>query len=425
MATEIVMPAMEMAQDTGTLVRWLKDEGELVRKGEPLMEIETDKVTLEIEAPADGRLSDVRARAGETLPVGAVIGLLLRDDETRALPDTVVAASPVAHRLAAEHQLDLSEVSASGRRIRKDDVLQFLAARQPGAAENSRLTPASPKARRLSRENDLELAAIKGTGPGGAVLAADIRAKLSEEDLTVSRPVEATENTSLYRVVPLTNMRETIARRMQQSYQTAPHVSLSLSVNMREALRLVKHLKSDISAESRHPLTVTALIAKAIGIALIEHPRLNAHFVGKEIHEYSTVNLGIAVALGDGLMVPVIKHIERKRLFEIQSELSELASRARARTLNPTEIKDSTFTLSNLGMFGVEHFNSILNPPEVGILAVGTIFETAVKKKRKVAFRPTMQITLSVDHRAVDGAVGAAFLKKLKETLENPYLIMV
>lgn len=424
MATEIVMPAMEMAQDVGTLVRWLKDEGEFVRKGEPLMEIETDKVTLEIEAPADGRLSDVRARAGETLPVGAVIGLLLRDDETRALADTVVAASPVAHRLAAEHQLDLSEVSVSGKRIRKDDVLQFLAARQPGTAEISRQVPASPKARRLSRENAIELASIRGTGPGGAVLVADIRAKLSEEAFTTSRPVEATENASLYRIVPLTNMRETIARRMQQSYQNAPHISLSLSVSVQEIMRLLKHLKSATHTQGSQPPTITAVIAKAIGIALTKYPRLNAHFVGNEIHEYRAVNLGVAVALDDGLIVPVIQHIERKGLTEIQTELTDMASRARARALKPNEFKGSTFTLSNLGMFGIEHFNSILNPPEVGILAVGAICETAIKYKKKIVFRPRMQITLSVDHRAVDGAVAAAFLKTLKETMENPYLLM-
>ncbi len=420
MTTEIVMPALEMAQDSGKLVRWLKAEGDTVRKGEPLMEVETDKVTVEIEAPAAGILSSLSARDGDEVPVGRTIALLVSESELAVARPSAIAASPVARRIAAEHKLDLGQLANGAGRIEKADVLEYLKARDAGSETVVRLIPASPKARRLALDHGLELTALSGSGPDGAVLVSDVQAVLRRQKADVLAAAASDE----YRVVPISGMRRVIAERMQASAQV-PQIALTSSADMTEVLRLVEKLKPAILTETGHRLTLSAVLAKAIGAALLRHPRLNAHVVGPEIREFAAVHLGIAVALDDGLIVPVVQQVERKGLAALQTELVDLTGRARIGKLKAGEIKGSTFTLSNLGMFGVEHFTAILNPPEVGILAVGAIQERAVGVDGQLALRPFMQMTLCVDHRAVDGAVGAAFLKTLKETLENPYLLMV
>jgi len=404
MATEIVMPALEMAQDSGRLVRWLKAEGELVRKGEPLMEIETDKVTVEIEATASGILASVSAHGGDEVPVGQVIGLLLSEDESAATLPASITASPVARRLAAgaEQIEKANELSLESPQSTSKPILQSI--------------PASPKARRLAAEHGLELSAVAGSGPDGAVLAADVQAYL----IQVKAHIE--DN---YRVIPLIGMRKIIAARLYTSYQTAPHIALTVSVNMTETLRLLEKLKPTIQTETGYNLTITTVLSKAVSTVLVKHPRLNAHLIENEIREYTVVHLGVAVALDDGLIVPIIRNVEHKGLAVIQSDLHDLTQRARAGKLKSHEIKGSTFTLSNLGMFGIEQFTAILNPPEVGILAVGVIEERAIGVDGQVVLRPMMQMTLNVDHRAVDGAVAAAFLKTLKETLENPYRFII
>ena len=210
---------------------------------------------------------------------------------------------------------------------------------------------------------------------------------------------------------------------MQQSAQAAPHISLSLSVDVGELQRLVERLSSQIESETGAPLKMTPVLAKVTAAALEKHPRLNAHFVGEEIHQYSAIHLGIAVALDDGLIVPVVRDVGGKKLTDVQVEMQDLLSRARSGRLRPEEIKGGTFTISNLGMFGIEQFTSIVNPPEIGILSVGAIADRAVKANDQIALRPMMQVTVNVDHRAVDGAVAADFLKTLKSLFENPYLL--
>lgn len=394
MPTEIIMPAMEMAQDTGRLVRWLKPEESFVRKGEPLMEIETDKVTVEIESPADGILSAVTAHEGDEIPVGQVIGLLLGEHER------VAVASPIPSNVSIVQKAEVS------------------AYRQPTpsapATNHGEAILASPKARRLAAESNLDLWAIRGSGPDGAILAADVESVLPTRT-----------ETSPARVIPIKGVRKIIADRLQASYQTAPHIALTLAINMTEALRVFDREKHTVQAETGHALTLTALLCKFIADALMKHPRLNAHLVNDEIHEYNTVHLGIAVALDDGLIVPVIRHVERKGLAAIQTELHDLSERARAGKLKPEEVKGSTFTLSNLGMFGVEQFTAILNPPEVGILTVGAVQETPVGVNGQLVLQPMMQVTLCTNHRAVDGAVAAAFLQTSKQMMENLGLVLV
>lgn len=441
MAVEIVMPALEMAQETGTLVRWLKAEGELVRQGEPLMEIETDKVTVTIESPAAGRLANVGAQAGDEIPIGQVIAVLLAEGESAPPPvkpasgtavsrvseRQPVAATPIARRLAADHDLDLGQIPSAAGRITKEDVVAYLQRHAPPSAGPGapRLRPASPKARRLAAEHGLALADLVGSGPEGAVQVADVRAALAHRADVLPTAEVPPSPPDEYDIVPIQGKRKLIAERLQASSQTAPHIALTLSIDMTEVLRLMERLRASIAAQTGQTLTITAVLAKLVGATLRRHPRLNAHVVEEEIRRFTSVHLGIAVALDDGLIVAVIRHIERKGLAAIQAELHDLTARARTGGLKPDEVKGSTFTVSNLGMFGIEQFTAILNPPEVGILAVGVIQETPVGVGGQIVLRPMMQLTLNADHRAVDGAVAAAFLKELKEAMENPYLLLI
>ncbi len=443
MPVEIVMPAMEMAQNTGKLVHWLKTEGEFVNKGEPLLLIETDKVTVEIEAPASGILSNLTAVDGDEVSVGHVIAQLLTMEESSCRVEASrqspgagpfkehkqVAVTPVARRLAEERGLDLSQIPVRAGRIEKGDVLAYLESHQTSSAQSqsqssTRLIPASPKARRLAAEQGLEWANLVGSGPQGAVLAADLKVALGKPVAVEPAVVSSLHGAGEYRVVPITGIRQTIAQRLLASYQNAPHIALTISVNMTEARRLIERLGPDPQSPTKGSLTTTAVLARIIGLILLKYPRLNAHLVEGEIREFTSVHLGIAVALDEGLIVPVIRSIEHKGLWSIQSELQELSERARTRALKPHEVRGSTFTVSNLGMFGIEQFTSILNPPEVGILSVGVIHDTPVAISGDITLQPMMQITLNADHRAVDGALAAAFLQALKQSLENPYLLL-
>ncbi|MDE0610747.1 MAG: 2-oxo acid dehydrogenase subunit E2 [Anaerolineaceae bacterium] len=471
----VVMPALEMAQETGTLLRWLKQEGEPVQRGEPLMEIETDKVTLEIEAGGSGVLAQVSAAPGDVVPVGQVIALLLAEGEaaesvapasSAALTpnpfpsrgaDSQLAASPLARRLAAEHGVDLRHVRAASGRITKSDVEAWLERRQeeatpvpmplsgptPGGSPSGRgalgnaegrdvnvAIPASPLARRLAAERGIDLAALEGSGPEGAVLVADVTAAVREAEAasaaeTIVAAAEPTVAHDLRRVVPLTGMRGAIAARTQASAQAAPHISLTLGADMRAALLLQQQLSSAVEAASGHKLTLTAVLARVVAETLGSHPRLNAQLLDDGIHELRAVNLGVAVALDDGLLVPVIRDCGGLGLAELQARLQELAQRARARQLASSGMGGGSFTLSNLGMYGIEHFTAIINPPEVAILSVGAVQECVVADAGQVAVRPMLQLTINVDHRAVDGAVAAAFLRDVKRLLEDPWSLLV
>ncbi len=400
MAVEIVMPAVEMAQDSGILVRWLKAEGEFVKQGEPVMEIETDKTVFEFEAPGSGTLANVSAKEGDEIPVGQVVAVLLAEGESA--PSGAAAAAPSAAAPVAENSASTDGAAQAQPQ-----------AAQPGVGK---LPLASPKARRLAKEAGISLAGVRGSGPDGAVLAADV----AQQAGAAAAPSVAEDG---YEVIPLKGKRRIIAQRMQQSAQAAPHISLSLSVDVGELKRLVERLSSQVESETGAPLKMTPVLAKVTAAALEKHPRLNAHFVDEEIHQYSAIHLGIAVALDDGLIVPVIRDVGGKKLTDVHVEMQDLLSRARSGRLRSEEIKGGTFTISNLGMFGVEQFTSIVNPPEIGILSVGAIADRAVKAKDEIELRPMMQVTVNVDHRAVDGAVAADFLKTLKSLFENPYLL--
>ena len=378
MPTNVIMPALELAQETGKVLHWLKAPGDLVRKGESIVEIETDKVTVEIEAPASGILSDVTARAGDVVPVGQAIALIVAPGE---------AASPLARKTAEQEHSTAAAVPAA------------------------RLAAASPKARRLAAERGRDVSALRGSGPGGAVLAADVAtAKLPE--VPPARSVEAPGVGTVWRIM---------AERMTASWTTAPHFYLVREVNVS---RLVSWLEKARKQTGAH-VTYTDLLVKLVAAAISQHPAVNASWKDGAIVRNADINIGLAVAIDDGLVVPVLHRADTLGLAELATRREDLVSRAQAGKLRPPDIQGGGFTISNLGMYGVDAFNAIVNPPQAAILAVGRIADRVVAVNGEPAVQPTMMLTLSCDHRALDGARGAQFLGALADLIEEPLALLV
>jgi pyruvate dehydrogenase E2 component (dihydrolipoamide acetyltransferase) len=467
------MPKLEMAQETATVIEWLKQEGEQVEKGEPLLTVETDKVTVEIESPASGILAGVRVAPQQVVPVTEIIAYILQPGEElpEELPQVTKAPAPpppqaprtppvaatfVAQRLAAAHGVDLSTVAGTGPggRITKTDV-EFVLSEAEGTALAVPPHPAAepppgriratPAARRVARERGVDLSAVTGSGPRGRVQAADALALA----LTPAPSPEVGRGENL---IPLQGMRRTIAERMTASYQTTPHITFTVRVDMSgfEGTRARLNARAEATGQPR--VSATALFVKAVAWALKHHPWLNSTLRqaqgghlrqrsgqalrDEEIHLLPEINVGVAVALppsfppiggdeGGGLIVPVVHQADRKSVAEIGAEVNDLTTRAREGQLTPAEVAGGTFTVSNLGPFGIEQFTAIINPPQAAILAVGaTRPEPVVDEEGEVVVRPVMRMTLSADHRVVDGATAARFLADLREALEAPTLLL-
>jgi pyruvate dehydrogenase E2 component (dihydrolipoamide acetyltransferase) len=420
MATPVIMPKFGMTQQEATVVRWLRQEGEAVEQGEPLLEAETDKTIMEVEAPAAGLLRGVRARPGEVVPVTAVMAYVVQPGE--ALPEGAAEAgapqraTPLARKMAAEAGIDIGAVPPSGLvgRVRRQDVEDYLA--QP-AEEKPRATPA---ARRLAREEGLDLAAVQGRGPRGRIQEADVRAAAGPRPQAAAVPVSAGGE----QVLPLQGIRRTIAGRMLESYRSAPHITLTVEADMTAAQTLRAELNALAEATSGPRVSVTAVVVKVCACALRRHPLVNASLRGEAIHLHEQANIGVAVALEEGLIVPVIRQAERLGIGEIARALEDLAARARQGRLLPDDVSGGSFTVSNLGMYGIDHFTAIINPPESAILAVGRVVKRALvvedPEGDQVAIRPMMKMTLSADHRVLDGATAAQFLQDLVHALEHP-----
>ena len=434
MPTNVIMPALELAQESGKVLHWLKLPGDTVTKGEPLVEIETDKVTTEIEAPASGALGDVTARDGDVVPVGQTIALIFAPDEARsvgkapavapppradrvaavAAPAATVKASPLAREVAREHGVDLAQVRAAGGKIEKADVLAHIASRKdPGAADGTaaRLSAASPKARRLAAERGLDIRALRGSGPGGAVLAADITATEPREAPSTAR-VEAPGVGTVWRIM---------AERMTASWTSAPHFYLFREVNVSRLISWRERASTQTGARITYP----DLVVKLVAAALSRHPGVNASWKDGTIVRNAHINIGLGVAIDDGLVVPVIHRADTLSLAEIAARREDVVSRGQAGKLRPADIQGGGFTISNLGMYGVDAFNAIVNPPQAAILAVGRIADRVIALNGQPAVQPTMMLTLSCDHRALDGARGAQFLGALADLLEEPLALLV
>jgi pyruvate dehydrogenase E2 component (dihydrolipoamide acetyltransferase) len=427
------MPALGMAQDTGTLIRWLKNEGDTVAKGEPLMEIETDKVTVEVEATASGILGVVTAAPGDVVPVAETIALILAPGESvpkpasaapsKPQPESVqpakaqlVTASPVAARIAEQHQIDLSQIKpANGGRITKSDVLAHYQsqAAEVSVQDGGRLIPASPKARRLAAERSIDLTLLAGSGPGGAVIALDVplTAPVASPTPTAAEAMPAArqefETSKVWRVM---------VERLSASWSNVPHFYLVRDVDA----TALKAWRDHVQSRSDEKITITDLLVKITAAALREHPRANASWDDGRIMSNPNVNVGLAVATEDGLLVPVIHDTDRKRVREIAARRKELVERASAGKLRPDDVQGATFTISNLGMYGVDAFSAIVNPPQAAILAVGRIADRVVPVDGQAVIRPIMTLSLSSDHRVLDGARAAQFLDTLASLIEEP-----
>ena len=423
MPKEVIMPALGMAQDEGILLRWLKKEGEMVQAGEPLMEVATDKVDVQVEAPATGMLTAVTAQEGDEIPVGQVIGLIAAEGEelpVRSTPAQAAAktdgpvaspspesraSSPVAARIAAEHGIDLSEVPAVGGRISKEDVEAHIRSVGSGAR-----VLASPKARRLARERGIELASLAGSGPQGAVLAADV--PLAAAETPAAPAIREVEHQ------PVSRMWQIMAQRLTESWNSAPHFYLVREVDAGQLMNWRSLVGGDAADGAK--ITYTDLLTKLAALSLARFPRLNASWQDGAIVTNPDINIGLAIAVEAGLLVPVVHHADRLPVEDIAARRADLVAGANNGRLQPDDFAGGTFTISNLGMYGVDAFNAIVNPPQAAILAVGRIADRVVAVDGQPAVRPMMTLTLSCDHRAVDGVRAAQFLNALVGLIEEP-----
>ena len=422
MATEVKLPRLGQGMESGTIVRWLKTEGDAVAQNEPLYELDTDKVTQEVESEVDGVLLQIIVREGE-VKVGstiAVIGSSSADTEIGAAPasaeaaaETVGIAAPAPSSAATVQPPSPAPATGNGSAVGSVPL-------PPGAR-----IKASPLARRIARERGVDLAALAGTGPDGRILAGDV--EKAPTGATVSTPSAAPAQTLAppsdeVEIIALSSVRKTIARRLSEAW-TAPVFQLGVSIDMTEALQLRESLVARMADGDVKP-TVNDLLTKLAGVALMRHRAVNATFSGDEIHRHPAAHVGMAVAAPNGLVVPVVRDADRRSVQEIARVRADLVGRARAGKLTLPDMEGGTFTISNLGMFGVEQFVAVLNPPQVAILAVGAVKETPVAVNGAVTVAPIMQVMLTCDHRAIDGADGADFLRTFVALVEQPALAL-
>jgi pyruvate dehydrogenase E2 component (dihydrolipoamide acetyltransferase) len=380
MAVSIVMPALEMAQETGKIISWLKKEGDSIAKGEPIAEIETDKVVLEIEATADGVLAGVKAAAGDVVPVGQTIAWIVAPGEQ---PPVETASAAPAARTMTEQPRPAKVVPSSAEKME---------------------VKVSPKARRMAQELGVDLSKISGTGPGGTISGEDVQ-RAAEAPKAAPQPAASAALSSIARLM---------AERTTQSWTTAPHFFLVREIDA----------SGLIAAREKHgkAITHTDLLVALVARALVKHPKMNASWTGNAIQLNPSVNISIAIAVKDGVVGAVIPNADTASLADISAKRQDLAERARAGRLHPPDVTGGTFTISNLGMFGVDAFSAIITPPQAAVLAVGRIADRVVPVNGQPAIRPILTMTLSSDHRVVDGAQAAAFLKDVAEALTSAQL---
>jgi pyruvate dehydrogenase E2 component (dihydrolipoamide acetyltransferase) len=411
MATDVIMPALGVAQEKGTLLSWHKTEGQSVTKGEPLMEIETDKATVEIEAPASGILSNVTASAGDEVPVGNRIAVILAPGEMAVPAESQVPRPRIESEAGSGSEPSTHNLQSKPVAQPNPPISPFDKGRSKGDFAIRIL--ASPAAKRIAKERGIDLESLKGSGPEGAVLAEDVVRACSGRTTAPAEAVKVKE------IAQLTPMRRIVGERMIKSKQTAPHFYLSMDADMTEVTRRRNTLKE--KGESLVP-SINDFILGACAHALRDFPTLNAAFTDHGVEIYSDINIGLAVALEEGLVVPVIRNADRLSLEELAKYSRELADKAQKKKLFPLDYDRGTFTVSNLGMFGVDNFIAIINPPQCAILAVGQVAPCVVPFGEGIAVRSMMTMSLSADHRVVDGALAARFLQEVKRLLENPVL---
>ena len=445
MATRVPMEALSPTMEEGQVVKWLKGEGDAVAQGDILAEIETDKATMELVARGEGALRKILVAEGGTAPVGDVIAIIAPEGEDIAAllaglggdgagaPDAAAQQATGAARGAAGQMSADSDAAAEAQ----EQTRATAQTAAPGATRSPTqpATPtgrvkASPLAKRLAGELGLDIAAVQGSGPGGRVVKRDIE---MAAEAAAAAPAAAPVVPAVAPVVPpgeefadlpLSQMRKTVARRLTESLGPVPHFFLTVDVDMTRALEARARVNEILAAQGAKA-SVNDLVIKATAAALTHHPECNAWWQGSSIRRFSSVHMGVAVAVPDGLITPVVRDAHAKGLAQISREVREMAGRAREKKLQPHEYTGSTFSISNLGMFGIEEFTAVINPPEAGIIAVGAVEERAVAVKGQVVVQPRMRVTMSCDHRVIDGAQGARFLATLKSLLEEPAAILI
>ncbi len=416
---EVIMPTLGLTMEEGTIIRWLKGEGEKVEKGEPLFEVQTDKVVMKVEAPASGTLGKILTSEGDTVPVVQVIAYILEPGEgapeewpipvavAEAAPEKPISAAkvlatPAAKRLARDKGIDLAQVRGSGEGgvVTRQDLLRFL--EEKPAPEIVERVKASPRARRLAQEKGVDLSQVRGTGPRGRVTEKDLLDFLAAQELLTPGPIQ-----------------RLTAQRMTESFTSTPHFYLTIEAKATKLVESRERLRPIIEGRAGVRLTFTDILIVLVAKVLRDHPLANASWEEGRIRIWKEINIGLATAVEEGLVVPVIKKANEKGLTQIAGERKELADKAAEGRLSLEEVEGGTFTLTNLGMFGVDEFGAIINPPQSTILAVGRIAQRPVVEEGQVMARPTIRLTLSLDHRVLDGAEGARFLSDLKALIEE------
>jgi len=385
MGKEFVMPKLGMTMEEGTITRWLKKEGDRVEKGEPIVEIMTDKVNMEVESPYEGTLLKIIAKEGDVVPILQPIAIIGEEGE---------------------------EVKVEEK---KEEV----------KAEEG-IIKASPAAKRLAREAGIDLSLIKGTGPDGRIVEKDVLAYIEAHKKVEVTPQVTTEpsikvSEATYREESISSLRREIASRLSRSYREAVHITLEFTADVTNIVKIRERLKEKASTNNLPVPTFNDIFVRIVSLVLKDHPNLNAHFDGEKLTIFNTVNMGVAVAVKEGLLVPVVKEAEKKNIFEIARITSDLVNRTREGKVLPDELSGGTFTITNLGMFGIDFFTPIINPPQVAILGIGRIKE--VLKPGNMTVNEVV-LSLSVDHRIVDGAPAAMFLRDLGEALKDPVLYL-
>jgi pyruvate dehydrogenase E2 component (dihydrolipoamide acetyltransferase) len=404
MPIEILMPALSPTMEEGNLVKWHKKEGDIITAGTVIAEIETDKATMEVEAVDEGILGKILIPEGaESVKVNTLIALLLEKGEDAAALETYVSSEPVTSPEAASTATPVSEVVS---------VVQ-------SAISSGERVVATPLAKRIAEQKGIDLHHVEGTGPHGRVIKADVES-FSPKTTAVSAPVF---NLGGYEDMKLSNMRKVIAKRLTESKQSIPHFYLTVKCELDNLL--VMRSDINVSREKEARISVNDFVIKALSMALITTEGANVMWMGDAMRRFNTVDVSVAVAIDGGLVTPIIKNSELKTLSQISAEMRDLAVRAREGKLKPEEFQGGTFSLSNLGMYGIDEFSAIINPPQAGILAVGAGVEQPVVKEGSLSIATLMTATLSVDHRAIDGAVGAKLLSNFKKFIENPIRMLV
>lgn len=445
MATKVIMPKLSPTMEEGQIARWLKKEGDKVAMGEPLAEIDTDKATMEMQALANGVLRKIIIGDGQSAPLGEPIAIIGEaDEDISSLLSEAPAAAPAPAQQAPSAPEPPPPAPAAAEPPAQPAQAQAAAA---GSASNGRQTatapaPASsapsgrlivsPLAARMAAESGLDLRSVQGSGPNGRIIKKDIEAALSQPKAAPApqrypRPVEPGQPApvaaaSAYRDEPATQIRQTIAKRLVTSLGPVPHFFLTTEIEMDRAAEMrrgINALDPDLK------ISINDIIIKVTAAALMHHPEVNASFQDKFVRYYEHADIGVAVAIEDGLITPVVRAADQKSLSQIAAEVRELAERARSKRLKPEEYTGATFSISNLGMFGIDEFTAVINPPEGAILAIGAMTPKPVVRDNEIVIRQIMRVTMSCDHRVIDGATGAKFLQTFKKILENPLYLVV